>query len=385
MRKLGVIMLAAILVATVPIIRSVFAFDESGAGHCCETYFEIYDEANPDQLVFGTGMAVSVGDQYQAEDDRLFEVVSVDAQSRRGIARFLQKVELEMTDSLAFIMASIDAGIAQAQVQQQNITVGVYQSHTDESYVPTSGADSKRGTGDILKVGAALTQSLKQAGVNAVYSDKKHDPHDSGAYRRSRRTAEELLKKRPTALLDVHRDAGGTADIYTSNIKGNRVAQIRLVVGRQNPNMNANKQFAQEIKATTDKQYPGLIKGIFFARGGYNQDMHPRNLLLEVGNEKVSLKNAQDGASIFAKAYANYLGARGAASQAGRVREGQAGSSALGWLVGLVLVGAAAFLLISTGGWNEMSSKLRKFATKEFANALGSAKRSRKDRDNHER
>ncbi len=383
MKKLMTLMLVFVLVGALAVTQA-FAY-ETDDDHCCGKYFEIYDEANPDQFVFGTGMTVHAGDQYQTADNRLFEVVSVDAQTKRGTARFIENVELEMTDSLVFIMASIDAGIAQAQVQQQNITVGVYQTHTAESYVPTSGRDSKLGNGDVLKVGASLAQSLKQAGVNAIYSDRKHDPHDAGAYRRSRRTAEEMMKKRPTALLDVHRDAGGTADIYSTNLQGDRVAQIRLVVGRQNPNMRANKQFAQEIKATTDKQFPGLIKGIFFARGGYNQDMHPRNLLLEVGNEKVTLKNAQAGISAFAKAYSNYLGARGAASQSGRVREGQAGTSALGWLVGLVVVGAIVFLLISTGGWKEMSSKLKTFTTKEFANALGSSKRKKQDGDKHKR
>ena len=34
-----------------------------------------------------------------------------------------------------------------------------------------------------------------------------HDPHDAMAYDRSRRTAAELLKKNPIALLDIHRDA----------------------------------------------------------------------------------------------------------------------------------------------------------------------------------
>ena len=120
-----------------------------------------------------------------------------------------------------------------------------------------------------------------QAASQGNLLDNKHDPHDAAVYSCWWRTAQALLKQGSAALLDVHRDAGGGAQVYTSDVHGERMAQIRLVVGRQNPNMQANKQFAQEIKRVTDEQHPNLIKGIFFARGGYNQDLTPRNLLLK--------------------------------------------------------------------------------------------------------
>ncbi len=335
--------------------------------------YTVYDESNPLTVVFQTSMGVSVGDQYQTENDYLFEVVSVNDAERTAQARFVEQVKLP--EAAAALINSLGASAPKAAAQ--NVTIGVYHTHTSESYVPTDGRDSIRGNGGILKVGEALTASLKEAGAKVIYSDKRHDPHDSAAYTRSRRTAQDLLKQGPTALLDVHRDAGGGPESYSTTIKGDRVSQIRLVVGRQNPNMSSNKQFAQEIKAVTDKQYPGLIKGIFFARGGYNQDLNPRNLLLEVGTDTSTRADAAEGATLFAKAYASYLGAKTSAGQAGQARESRSGMGAAGWLIGLVVVGAGAWLLISTGGWKEASSKLRTFTTKEFSNALGVARRPR--------
>jgi stage II sporulation protein P len=335
------------------------------------SFYTVYDQADPNTVVFQTGMGVAVGDQYQTEDDRLYEVISVDEGQRTAIARFLEQVQLS-ADTLAFI-ENLMASAPKAGKGQ--VTVGVYHTHSSESYVPSDGTDSIRGNGGIFKVGAALVESLKEAGARVVYSDSRHDPHDSAAYTRSRRTAQQLLRQGSTALLDVHRDAGGGPQSYSTTVDGRNVSQIRLVVGRQNPNMSTNKQFAQEIKAATDKQVPGLIKGIFFARGGYNQDLSGRNLLLEVGTDTSSREDAAAGASLFAKVYANYLGARTSAAQAGQNRESGAGSRAALWMVGLVIVGASAWLLLSTGGWNEASSKLRTFVTKEFSNALGTARR----------
>lgn len=375
-KKIGVIiavnLLLCLLLLPLSSVDAIFApseLEECTSGHS----FTVYDEANPLSVVFQTSMGVAVGDQYQTQDDYLFEVIAVNEAEKSAQARFVEQVQLPQ--GAAAIIESLGANAPKAAAQ--NVTVGVYHTHSSESYVPTDGTDSIRGNGGIFKVGEALTASLKEAGAKVIYSDKRHDPHDSAAYTRSRRTAQELLKQGPTALLDVHRDAGGGPESYSTTVNGDRVSQIRLVVGRQNPNMSSNKQFAQEIKAVTDKQYPGLIKGIFFARGGYNQDLNPRNLLLEVGTDTSTRADAAEGASLFAKAYASYLGAKTSAGQAGQARESRAGLGTAGWLIALVIVGAGVWLLISTGGWKEASSKLRTFTTKEFSNALGAARKSR--------
>ena len=79
---------------------------------------------------------------------------------------------------------------------------------------------------------------------------------------------------------------------YLANVNGTEMSQIRLVVGRQNQNREANLEYAKRIKAIADERYPGLVKGIFHARGNYNQDLGPRMILLEFGTHVTSLEHA---------------------------------------------------------------------------------------------
>ena len=150
--------------------------------------------------------------------------------------------------------------------------MAIYHTHSAESYVPTDGRSSIRGNSGIFKVGESLGQALQKRGVNVIHDKTSHEPHDAMAYDRSRRTAVELLKKNPIALIDLHRDAV-PADEYAGEINNTSVTKAQLVVGRQNPNMKANEAFAYQLKSVVDKKYPGFIKGIFYADGKYNQDL----------------------------------------------------------------------------------------------------------------
>ncbi|MGI6663499.1 MAG: stage II sporulation protein P [Bacillota bacterium] len=49
------------------------------------------------------------------------------------------------------------------------------------------------------------------------------------------------------ALFDVHRDAG-PAEPYLKDLDGREVAKAMIVVGRTNPKMNANLDFARRLK-----------------------------------------------------------------------------------------------------------------------------------------
>ena len=52
----------------------------------------------------------------------------------------------------------------------------------------------------------------------------------------------------------------------TSSIMNAAVAAMsstRLLVGKSNPNADANRKFAKQIKAAADEMYPDLIKDIY--------------------------------------------------------------------------------------------------------------------------
>ena len=125
-------------------------------------------------------------------------------------------------------------------------------------------------------MGDELSKALERRGVEVIRSRERHVPHDAGAYQRPRRTVEEILKQNPDAIIDVHRDAVPKEE-YLEKVERQERVQIQLVVGRQNQNMAPIRAFAEGLKKQSDEKFPGLIRGIFMARGKYNQDVSPRN------------------------------------------------------------------------------------------------------------
>src|SRR5690606_32180147 len=174
-------------------------------------------------------------------------------------------------------------------------------------YVPTSGRDSEE-YGDIHEVGKRLAESFEKMGYEVVWRDDSHLPHDGQAYLRSRRTASEISRRGPVTMLDVHRDAIPRPEEYLADVNGELISQVRLVVGRQNPNRDANLEYAKRIKAIADEKYPGLIKGIFHAKGNYNQDLGPRMILLEFGTHVTTLEQALRSTEMMAEVIAAAAG-----------------------------------------------------------------------------
>ena len=78
--------------------------------------------------------------------------------------------------------------------------------------------------------------------MDATYDSTNHDPHDAGSYKRSRRTAVQMMReKQPTAIIDVHRDAT-PAKPYLTEINGEPTSKVRLVLGRRNQNFKSNEE-----------------------------------------------------------------------------------------------------------------------------------------------
>lgn len=350
------------------------------------TYATIVDESGA--VVYITAKNIKVGDQCLTETNKRYEVISVEGNTAK--ARFVGQVNLSQyeprsTQGIAFLQGLLVPRIAQAQGGK----VAIYHTHSDESYVPSDGKESKLGAGGIYQVGEAFAEGLKNNGITPIVSQAKHDPHDDMAYERSRRTAAELIKQQPDAIFDVHRDAV-PPQVYQAQIDGKDVTKVQLVVGKYGATAKQIEDYALKIKAAADQKHPGLIKGIFFAKGGdYNQDLHPRSMLLEVGSHTNNKEAAERGIALFADIVPMVLGqassaggnSPGAAAGVGTAPAGASGATkSIGWIVGLLIVGAGGFLLISTGSLKEAGAKLKQFSTTEFTNFLGKIKQARRKR-----
>lgn len=194
----------------------------------------------------------------------------------------------------------------------------LYHTHTTESYLPESGHShsnpDKEERGDIVKVGAYLKNILeKNYGIPTLHCDKIHDSYPfRESYLRSQVTLKEYLEKYPSIkmVFDIHRDAtpGITA---TCTINNAATSTVLLVVGTDrmglaHPKWKANHQFANELTQGMNQYYPGLSSGIIVSDARYNQHLHEKALILEIGDHNSTLEEAYRAADAFGAILAAY-------------------------------------------------------------------------------
>lgn len=337
---------------------------ESAGGH-----YTWVDEQ--DTFITYTAITPVVGDSYIHADNRLYEVEAVDG-DKTVRAKFVEQLELPRVTVgvTADAAAGATAGWFEVQADGRNGEsgpIGIYHSHNAESYVETSNEEFTEPQGDIVDVGRALQEALEEQGYEAIHSENSHLPHDGGAYQRSRATVRELLEEGVVALLDVHRDAI-PAEVYRTEVEGEEMTKVRLVVGRQNPNREANLELAKRIKALADEQYPGLVKGIFNAQGNYNQDIGPRTILLEFGTHETSLEEAVRSTKFIAEIFPAAAGlAPGSGGAADAI--GGAGLRSALWVALIAAAGTFAYLWINEGSPQAAWNRIRGFFRREMAGA----------------
>lgn len=323
-----------------------------------ECFFTMVDDAG--NIIMQTGHWIYLEDEYLTAENKLFQVIGVDEEQYIARAELIEQVELEHW-SLDDLRKELGISVVEAEENQNRGLIGVYHTHNAESYVPTDGTDSINGKGGIHQVGAAFVNALESLGVSVEYSEKLHLPHDRGAYRRSRNTVLELLSKNPDAIFDLHRDAAPRGE-YALQLGNEWITSIQFVVGRQNQNLGINKKFANSIKKIADEMYPGLVKGIFYGRGNYNQDLTPLSLLLEVGAHTNSRDAAERGVSLFSEVVDLYFYGPQAEAKGRGSALPEATAAARRSITGLILFvisGVAIFYVINAGGFAPALERLK--------------------------
>lgn len=331
--------------------------------------FTVTDESG--SALFSIAGAVSVGDEYISRDNVLYRVTSIS-----GTTAAANRIGEEQMPDVSWL----DAGTAQPvfagaggavpaaskAASSSKKLIAMYVTHSDESYVPSDGTESIEGQGGIYDVARAFRDSLQQKGIDVILDESTHLPHDSGAYRRSRRTAERLLQNGPDAIIDIHRDGIPDPEQYKATIDGKSASQVRLLVGRGNQNSAVNREFAKEIKAVADKKYPGLIKDIFIGKGNYNQDLSPNAILLEFGTHTLSKERVLESTGVMADVVSTTLyghetsSAKSAetAAAAKTKAKNKSSMSGMGVIAVVVIVGVILFALLQTGSIRGAGEKL---------------------------
>ncbi len=186
--------------------------------------------------------------------------------------------------------------------------VGLYYTHTAESFVPSAGVTHRPGgqRGDIVSVGEALVKRLNTYDIAALQDNTIHDyPSFMKAYGASEVTVTKMLTENPSLqmIFDIHRDAEKREN-YIATVDGMQVARIMIIVttgqqGLAQPHWQNNHAFAKLIDAKMNQRYPGVSRGIRMDDWRYNQHLHPRALLIEVGCQDNTKEEAQRGIELF--------------------------------------------------------------------------------------
>ncbi len=337
-----------------------------------ENVWTIYDEDG--QYLTSIYGRVYLDDEYISSDNRLYRIIEVDDSKRTAVAQYIGQESLIEPDNEAVATVA----------QESKRLIGIYSTHSDESYIPTDGAESKEKDAGIYDVDEALKKALEERGIEVELDTTTHLPHDAGAYRRSRSTAARLLKSQPAALLDIHRDGIPDPDEYVQKIEDEDATKVRLLVGKSNPNADANRKFAKQIKAAADEMYPDLIKDIYIGKGDYNQELAPRAILLEFGTHTIKKERAIKSTAYMADVLERVLfgstakaeGAAGAdADAAGAETTAEAGGSGAAWgilwVVGIALAAIVGYGLITTGSFSGMWNKVKRGASETTGGLLG--------------
>ncbi len=272
--KLVLLLMVAVLAVSVPVCHG----KNLAVADTAKSYYTIYSDESKTTVLFLKGDDVSSGDNYLSHDNKLYEITEVDDKEKTAVAKFLRDEKLP-----SYKVKKKSETTASAANSKK---VGVYHTHNDESYFTPDGVDSVYGEGGIHDVGKRFVENLNKLGIETVYREDLHLPHNSGAYSRSQVTAAAILEEGVDGIFDLHRDSTKRSE-YLTTVDGKQMSSVRMVIGAASANFEENQKFAYSIKGYADEVYPGLIKDIYIGKGNYNQQLSTRAMLFEMGCENI--------------------------------------------------------------------------------------------------
>ena len=187
-------------------------------------------------------------------------------------------------------------------------TILIYHTHTHEAYAqdsedPYEAVETWRTIDEahsVVRVGTALADALTDLGYRVTHDTTDHEQEAlSTAYERSLATLERY-DQHFDLRIDLHRDAyvDGLAERCEAP-DGTKCAQLMLLVGRgddysgsDRPPYEENLAFAQRLTNALNADTPGICRNVTVKKGRYNQHVDERCILVEVGHNLNTLREA---------------------------------------------------------------------------------------------
>ena len=124
-----------------------------------------------------------------------------------------------------------------------------------------------------------------------------------------------------------------------------------------------------------DKKYPGLIKDIYIGKGNYNQELYPQALLLEFGTHEIEKEKAIGATEYIADVLDDVLYGASAKAEGTKTEKRSSVATGIAWAVGLVILAAIVYALVSTGSIKGMGEKIKRSASEVTGGLFGKKKK----------
>ena len=183
----------------------------------------------------------------------------------------------------------------------------IYHTHSQEGYVDSVAGDTST---TVVGVGEYLTKILRENyGLNVLHHTGEYDVVSrDNAYSDAGPAVEQILKENPgiEVVIDLHRDGVGEDTRLVTTLEDVEMAQIMFVNGLSrttgvgnisylyNPYLEDNLAFSFQMQLAVAEYYPGLSRGVYLKGYRYNLHYCPKSLLVEVGAQTNTLKEAMN-------------------------------------------------------------------------------------------
>ncbi len=193
-----------------------------------------------------------------------------------------------------------------------------YNPAGEDIYEPSDPSRTEDRRYNVVRVGEELEKVLTERGITVYHDDTLHDyPSYTGAYNRSLETARSYMAEHPEirVVIDLHRDAlEGDGKLYktVADVGDTPCAQVMVLCGTNfsgldHPDWQKNMSFALKLQRRMVDLYPTLARPLKLSQYRYNQQIAPGALIVEVGTNGNTLREAITAARYFGECLADVL------------------------------------------------------------------------------
>jgi len=190
----------------------------------------------------------------------------------------------------------------------------IYHTHSMETYdaAAENYADGSGGYAgnSVVEVGDRLAEILRERyGYQVLHCTESFDKESRDeAYGRALPVITRILEENPSiqVLIDLHRDQMPVGQHLVTDIDGRPTARFMFFNGLsrtkkngditylKNENLSGNLAFSFQMQMKCEEYYPGLTRKIYLKGYRYNMHLKPRSLLVELGAQNNTVREAMN-------------------------------------------------------------------------------------------